>query len=219
MVSKTRSLPACKLIFFAVIPVVTLLLLSFSYLNDDAKTTQKINNTGKSIKENSPLRIGEIKWINNTIINSDGLNKILGLKTGDEYNKENFEKRVSSDMDGISTYYFDKGYLFLKIDVTEIPTNEGIMNLAITIYEGTTYKIGKVSIRGNQHVSTDEILSKISVKPGDLFSKTKIVESVRALANMGKFDNETITPDLTPLPKNENSDFAIVDVVFIVTEK
>jgi beta-lactamase regulating signal transducer with metallopeptidase domain len=219
MVSKTRSLPACKLIFFAVIPVVTLLLLSFSYLNDDAKTTQKINNTGKSIKENSPLRIGEIKWINNTIINSDGLNKILGLKTGDEYNKENFEKRVSSDMDGISTHYFDKGYLFLKIDVTEIPTNEGIMNLAITIYEGTPSKIGAVSIRGNQHVSTDEILSKISVKPGDLFSKTKIVESVRALANMGKFDNETITPDLTPLPKNENSDFAIVDVVFIVTEK
>lgn len=220
MVSKTRSLPRHKLIFISLIPVAAILLLSFSYLNNPSATAQA-NIQGQGINSGiySSLKIGKINWINNTIINTDGLNKILGLKTGDEYIKENFENRIWSDLDGVSTYYLDKGYVFLKMDISENPASEGIVDLTITIYEGVQSKIGKVSIRGNKHVSTEDILAKITVKPGDLFSKTKIVESVRALSIMGKFDNETIKPDLTPLPKDPNSDFAIVDIAFEVTEK
>ncbi len=220
MVSKTRSLPRHKLIFISLIPAVAFLILSFSYIDNPTTTVQaNIQNHEINAGNNSSLKIGKINWVNNTIINTDGLNKILGLKTGDEYIKENFENRIWSDMDGIATFYLDKGYVFSKMDILENPTNEGVVDLTITIYEGTPSKIGKVVIRGNKRVSAEDILARISVKPGDLFSKTKIIESVRALSSMGKFDNETIKPDLTPLPTESNSDFAIVDVAFEVTEK
>lgn len=220
MVSKTRSLPRHKLVFISLIPVVAFLILSFSYIDNPA-TPVKANIQNHEIKagNNSSLKIGKINWVNNKVVTTDELNKILGLKTGDEYIKQNFENRISSDIDGISTFYLDKGYIFLKMDIAESPVNEGVVDLTITIDEGTPGKIGKVTIKGNKRVSTEEILSKISVKTGDLFSKTKIIESVRALSNMGKFDNEAIRPDLTPLPKESNSDFAIIDVAFEVTEK
>ena len=220
MVAKTRSLPKHKLIFASLIPVAAFLLLSFSYLdNPSATITANIRNKETNTNINSSLKIGKINWVNNKIIDADGLNKILGLKTGDEYIKENFEKRVSSDMNGISTFYLDKGYVFSKMDISESPVSEGTVDLTITVYEGIQSKIGKVSIRGNKLVLTEDILAKISVKPGDLFSKTKIVESIRALSSMDKFDNEKIMPDITPLSKESDADFAIVDITFNVTEK
>ena len=216
MVSKKRSLPGYRLVFISLIPVAAILLLSFSYF-DNTSAAVPVNTQNTEI--NSSTKIGKINWVNNTIITTDELNKILGLKTGDDYIKKNFENRIWSDMDGISTFYLDKGYVFSKMDILENQTDKGTVDLTITIYEGNQSKIGKVSINGNKKVSSEEILSKISVKPGDLFSKTKIVESIRALSNMGKFDNEKILPDLTPLPKDPNNDFAIVDIVFKVTEK
>jgi|GEM_PF-847944 len=220
MVAKTRSLPKHKLIFAALIPVAAVLLLSFSYLdNPSATTPANIRNNEINSGVNSSLKIGKINWVNNKMIDAEGLNKILGLKTGDEYIKENFEKRVLSDMDGISTFYLDKGYVFSNMDISEGPVSEGAVDLTITVYEGVQSKIGKVSIRGNKLVSSEDILAKISVKPGDLFSKTKIVESVKALSNMGKFDNDKILPDITPLSKESDADFAIVDIAFNVTEK
>ena len=220
MVTKKRSLPVHKLIFSSLLPVAAFLLLSFSYLDNPSAITSA-NSRNKVINPgvNTSLKIGKIIWVNNTVIGADGLNKILGLKTGDEYIKENFEKRISSDMNCVSDFYLNKGYVFLKIDISENKTNEGAVDLTITIYEGIQSKIGKVSIRGNKLVPTEDILAKISVKPGHLFSKTKIVESVRALSSMGKFDNETIKPDLTPIPNDSNSEFAIIDIAFEVTEK
>lgn len=216
MVSKMRSLPRYRLVFISLIPAAVSLLLSFSYL-DNPSVAAPINTQNTEI--NSSPKIGKVNWVNNTIINIDGLNNILGLKTGDEFIKKNFENRIWSDMDGVSTYYLDKGYVFSNFEIVEEPTSNGTVDLTITIYEGIQSKIGKVSIKGNKQVSSEDILAKISVKQGDLFSKTKIVESIRALSNMGKFDNETIKPEITPLPKESNSDFAIVDISFEVTEK
>ncbi len=219
MISKKRSLSAGKLLFFSFVPVAAILLLSFSYLEYSPATNQNDSpNLGINSNVNSQPKIGKITWVNNTIISNDGLNKILGLKTGDEYVKKSFEKRIWSDMDGISTYYLDKGYLFSKMDIQENPVNGGTIDLTITIYEGIRGKIGKVSVKGNKNVSTDEVLSKITVRQGDLFSKTRIVESVRALSKMGKFDNERIMPNLTPKPQEVGNDFGIVDIEFQVIE-
>ena len=155
MISKKRSLSACKLLFISLVPVALILLLSFSYLDNSTAHAQNYpQNIGIKTHVSSQLRIGKISWVNNTIISNDGLNKILGLKTGDVYVKKNFENRIWSDMDGISTYYLDKGYLFSKMDIQENPTNGGAMDLTITIYEGIRGKIGKVTVKGNKNVST-----------------------------------------------------------------
>jgi outer membrane protein assembly factor BamA len=171
----------------------------------------------KSIVGNSS-KIGNISWVNNTVFSSAELDKILRLQKGDQYSKDILNRRIWTDMDGVSSIYLDKGYAFSNIETSENQTNDGTINLTFTIYEGKPAKIGKVDIKGNKRVSTEEILSNIVIKPGDLFSKIKIVQSVEAISKMGKFDSEAIKPAVIPNSQNSNGEFGTIDLVFNVKE-
>ena len=219
MVYKSRSLPGQKLFFTLLIPVAALLLLSFSYFeNTPTLVSSSHQNTEISSGNQSITKIGNINWVNNTIFSSAELTRMLGLKKGDEYSKINLEKRLEAE-NGISTIYLDKGYLFSNIQIAETPTSNNRTDLTLTIAEGVRGKIGNVSVKGNKLVTPQEILNQIVIKSGDLFSKTKIVQSIRALSMMGQFDPETIRPEIIPLPKKADSEFVIVNIVFEVTEK
>jgi beta-lactamase regulating signal transducer with metallopeptidase domain len=220
MVSKKRSLPAHKLIFIAIIPAAALLLLSFSYLgNANAKFKSNGSKQEMSSSSTSSSKIGNITWVNNTVFSSAELNKILALKKGDEYVKENIEKRINQDADGVLNLYLDKGYLFANIKITETPASNEAVDLTFSVSEGARGKIATVKIEGNKSVPTDEILNKITVKPGDLFSRTKLIESVKALSVWNKFDPEKIRPAIFPEQKSPNSEFVSVHILFEVVEK
>lgn len=160
--------------------------------------------------------IGNISWINNTVYTSADLNKVFGMKKGDNYTKEQLQSIINGP---VSSLYLDKGYVFSKIDISEIPTSDGVVNLTFTIYEGIRGKIGRIEVKGNKKVSTEDILQKIKIKPGDLFSKTKIVQSVEAINKMNKFNPEEIRPEIIPDSNNSNQEFGIVNIIFNVTEK
>ena len=220
MVSKKRSLPAHKLSFIAIIPVVALLLLSFSYLdNSIVKLSSNSRKQELSSGLNSSTKIGNIKWVNNTIFSSAKLNKILALKKGDEYDKENIEKRIVKDADGVLTTYQDKGYLFADIKISEIPAGNGAVDLTFTVFEGARGKIDKISFEGNQKIPTEDLFKKIDIKPGDWFNKTKLIQSIRALSMMDKIKPESIKPSIFPGEIRPDSKIVSVNIAFEITEK
>jgi len=219
MVYKSRSLPAHKLFFAILIPVAALLLLSFSYfVNAPTLLSSSLQYNEVHLGDQSITKIGKINWVNNTVLSSAELTRMLGLKKGDEYSKTDFEKRLIAE-NGVSATYLDKGYLFFNIEIAETAVSNNCTDLTLTVNEGVQGKIGNVSIKGNKLVPTQEILNHIMIHSGDFFSKTKIVQSIRALSMMGQFDPETIRPNIIPLPKKADSEFAIVDIEFEVTEK
>ena len=134
MISKKRSPSRFKLIFLSLVPASTLLLLSFSYLGN-ITAISALNNHKLEINSSikSSQKIGNINWVNNIVFNSDELNSILGIKKGDFYNKKNFENRIWKDMDGISTNYLDKGYVFSNFEIAENTTKEGKVDLTIIL--------------------------------------------------------------------------------------
>jgi TonB family protein len=173
-------------------------------------------NKDKSTGSNS--KIGTINWVNNTVFSSAELNRVLRIQKGDQYSRELINRRIWKDMDGVSTLYLDKGYVFSNIETFENLTSDGTVNLTFTVYEGSLGKIGKLDVKGNKNVPKEEILRNILIKPGDLFNKTKIVQSVEALSKMGKFDPEEIKPAVIPNSQNFSSEFGTIDLVFNVKE-
>jgi len=180
----------------------------------DVKVTADVND-----KKANSSKIGNITWVNNTIYSSAKLNEVLGMKKGDEYSKEKLNSRIWNDKRGVSSLYLDKGYLFSNIKTSENTSNDGTINLIFTIYEGNRGKIGKIDIKGNKNVPTKDILNKIEIKSGDIFSKAKLIQSVRAIGLMGKFNEVEIKPEIIPGSKIPNSEFINVDLVFNVAEK
>lgn len=213
MIVKTRSLPIQKLIFIVIIPITALILFSFSYFkNDPANSFQSKNIKPNLIDQKS---IGKITWSGNTIYSADTLNQALGLKTGDPYEYDVVMKRLSND---VAVLYLDNGYVFHKSDLTTLQTKNGKVDLSIIVTEGARAKIGEISFNGNVTVPGKDILASINIKSGDFFSKEKIILSIRAIAAMGKFDPEKIQPQLIPKMENSTQDYAVVDILFELTE-
>jgi hypothetical protein len=214
MVAKPKTMPRYKLLFIVLVPLTIFMLLSFSYIkNPNTKVESKIQNEAKPRNE---TKIGQISWKGNSAYSTDTLNQILGLKKGDNYSYDELNRRL---MNGdVQLLYLDNGFVFYKADIIEDKKSTGIFDLTISIYEGMRGKIGVVSVKGNKSVPDGDILNKVSIKTGDLFSKTKIVSSIRAIAAMGKFDPEKINP--IPIPNQEKctKEFAVVDLVFEVSE-
>jgi hypothetical protein len=213
MMTKQKSSTMQKLAFLVILPITTALLFSFSYIKNPGIDNQKQNISS----ENIPTKIGDIKWEGNKIYPADTLNKLFGLKTGDAYSYKDINYRLLEG--NVATFYFDNGYVFYNAELYEKKQQNGSIDLRIIIYEGRRGIIGKISVKGNNKVSSDDILQKVTIKSGDMFTKREIVKSVKAIASMGKFVPTEIIP--TPVPNWENStiEFASVDLVFEVTEK
>ena len=215
MISKQRSLPGQKLMFVILVPLTMLLILSFSYIkNTDSPTSQTTQN--ENVIQNQ-LKIGKILWKGNTVYDIKTLNNAFGLKEGSLYNKKLIEDRLngsSGAQDAVANLYQDNGYLFSRISFTE-EQNKDAVDLTISIYEGKQAKFGDIIVKVNGIV-TNEGVNDLGIKTGDLFSKAKIIKSIRALAATGKFDPDKINPNL--IPHLTNDEYESVDLVFELTE-
>jgi len=215
MISKQRSLPGQKLMFVILVPLTMLLILSFSYIkNIDSPTSQTTQN--ENVIQNQ-LKIGKILWKGNTVYDIKTLNNAFGLKEGSLYNKKLIEDRLngsSGAQDAVANLYQDNGYLFSRISFTE-EQNKDAVDLTISIYEGKQAKFGDIIVKVNGIV-TKEGVNDLGIKTGDLFSKAKIIKSIRALAATGKFDPDKINPNL--IPHLTNDEYESVDLVFELTE-
>ncbi|MGF2525811.1 POTRA domain-containing protein, partial [Ralstonia pseudosolanacearum] len=58
---------------------------------------EKHVNVYVKIDEGQKYYIRNITWVGNTVVNSDYLNAVLGMKTGDVYNQKKMNKRLKED--------------------------------------------------------------------------------------------------------------------------
>lgn len=177
--------------------------------NDDNTVDIRIE-----MEEGKKYYFGDVTWVGNTIYPSDQLSFNLRVKRGDVYNPKYLEKRLTSDEDAVSNLYMDQGYLFSNITPVEISADSDTINLEMRVYEGPQATINNVIIRGNTKTHEHVVRREIRTKPGQLFSKSELIRTVRELAQLGHFDPEKISPDVQP-----NQDEGNVDLVYNLEEK
>ena len=166
------------------------------------------------IKEGDQYFFRNITWVGNTKYPSELLSSILGIEKGDVFDKSLLDKRLQSDEDAVSSVYLDNGYLFFQVIPVETKIENDSIDLEMRIYEGKQATINQVIIKGNTKTNEHVIRRELRTKPGDLFSKSDIMRSVRELAQLGHFDPEKINP----VPKPNPAD-GTVDIEYDLVEK
>lgn len=166
------------------------------------------------IEEGSQYFLGDVKWVGNSIYSSDYLSYVLRMKRGDVYDTKKMNKRLFEDDDAVHNLYMDHGYLFSRITPVEAKVAGDTIDIEMRIEEGTQATINEVVITGNDKTKEHVIRREIRTKPGQLFSKSELIRTVRELAQMGHFNPETINP--VPQPNYENG---TVDIVYNLEEK
>ena len=166
------------------------------------------------VEEGQKYYIRDIKWVGNTIYNTDQLSAVLGMKHGDVYNQKLMGKRLSEDEDAVGNLYWNNGYLFYNLQPTEVNIVGDSIDLEMRIQEGPQAHISRVRINGNDRLYENVVRRELRTKPGDLFSKDALQRSARELASMGHFDPEQVNPDVKP-----NYEDGTVDINWDLVQK
>ncbi len=117
----------------------------------------------------------------------------------DQYSKQ----QLTADLEQLRSFYLNRGYLEFGIESTQVsitPDRERIY-ITVAIHEGPVYRVGELKFSGNLIISEGEMRSLVPIKPGDVFSREKIVDSTKRitdrLGNDGySFANVNPVPDL-----------------------
>lgn len=210
MITRNKSSQKQKVLIGLIIPIAAFLLLSFSYIKYPyGNVTSELKKD--AVLSNKQLIVGEINWVGNTQYSNKKLDKALGLKRDDPFIQEDVERQIfESDFYSL---YLDHGYCYFRFELTTTEKN-GIVDLTISIFEGKKARIGEIFVKGNTTIPTEDILKQISIKSGDLFNKSKIVASERAVEAMYKINVNVRPSALTDFDHQYDN----TDLTFEVTE-
>lgn len=152
------------------------------------------------IDEGSLYHYRNINWTGNTKYSSEALDEVLGIKAGDVYNKELLTNNLtySETTLDISSLYMDDGYLFFHVDPVEVQVENDSIDLEIRLSEGKQARISNVTLKGNTKTNDFVVIREMYSRPGQLFSRSDITRTVRELATLGFFNQESINPDVRP---------------------
>ena len=120
------------------------------------------------------------------------------MERGDVYNQKLMNKRLSEDEDAVGNLYYNNGYVFSRIEPTEVNIVGDSIDLEMRVTEGPQAHLNHVRINGNDRLYENVVRRELRTKPGDLFSKEALMRSARELASMGHFDPEKVVPDVKP---------------------
>ena len=159
-----------------------------------------------TIDEGGKYVFGDISWVGNTVYPYDYLDAVLGIKKGDVYNLSELNKRLNDDDDAVSKLYTDQGYLFFSVNPVEVRIENDTIDFEMRMYEGKPATINEINIVGNTRVHEHVVRRELYTKPGQLYSQSDIMRSLRELAQMGHFDQEKLVPDIQPNPEDGTVD-------------
>jgi outer membrane protein insertion porin family len=167
-----------------------------------------------NLQEGHKYYFRKITWVGNTKYPSLFLAQVLGIVKGDTYNQTRLNKRLSEADDAVNNLYLDNGYLFYNLTPVETAIENDSIDLEMRIYEGKQATINKIIINGNTKTNEHVVRREIRTIPGELFSRSEIIRTVRELATLGHFDPEKIVPNPLPNPAD-----GTVDIQFDLEEK
>lgn len=159
-----------------------------------------------TINEGDKYYIRSVNWVGNTVYPYELLDATLGVKKGDVYNLKTINDRLQNDDDAVAKLYTDQGYLFFNVEPVEVNVENDSIDFEMRMYEGKPATINEINIVGNTRVYEHVVRRELYTKPGQLYSQSDIMRSLRELAQMGHFDQEKLVPDIQPNPEEGTVD-------------
>ena len=173
-------------------------------------------NINIDLEEGRQYRFADILFVGNKEYTDDQLRSILKIEKGNVYNGAVLKERVKGDgtptSEDISTMYQDSGFLFSQVNAVETKVENDSITVEIRIREDEKARIRKVTVTGNDKTNDHVIFRELRVKPGDLFSRSNIIRSIREIGQLGFFD-QNVTPDVIPDYNNKTADidFSVIE--------
>lgn len=192
----------------------------------DVKTQMRKMGNGRqaidiNITEGNKSRVKSVRITGNRAFSEAQLLKLLDtgpraswafMSTRNEYSKE----KMSGDLDKLTAFYRDRGYLNFKIisPKVSLDNNKRDININIQVSEGDQFRVGKLNVTGTG-LSPQLARQAVKLREGQVFSQKQLEESrvnLRKLMGKGGFANTKIKvkPRLDNARKLVHMDFQAI---------
>ena len=157
------------------------------------------------VSEGNKYYIRNVSWVGNSVYETDDLQRMFGVKKGDTYDKKSMHKRLGigkeenpEDM-SVKSLYQNEGYLMSQIEPAEVIIAPDSIDIEVKVFEGKQFTINEVGITGNQRVDDEVIRRELYTRPGELYDRSLLMQTIRTLGSLGHFNPEAIMPDIKPV--------------------
>ncbi|OQY34887.1 MAG: outer membrane protein assembly factor BamA [Spirochaetaceae bacterium 4572_59] len=160
------------------------------------------------ITEGEPYTFNGISFQGNNLYSDEELMNMISQETGATFNKTRFQ----IDYQKVTDRYYENGYIYNSFSYEEVRDEEALtVSYIVNIAERDRAHIENVIIRGNDKTKDHVIERELTFDVGDVFSKTKVMQSMENLYNTQYFS--VVEPQTYP-----GSEEGLMDLVIDVEE-
>ena len=157
------------------------------------------------ITEGPVYTVAAVAVAGNKLYQTADLVPVFQLEAGQAYSLAD----MKIDLSTIADYYGSRGYADAKVTPRLDKKASGQVSVTYAIEEGNQFKVGKISISGNQKTKEDVVRRELTLAPTDEYNSIKINKSRARLMNLDYFEDVSFMPvssDLGPDFKDINID-------------
>ncbi|HEX7214476.1 MAG TPA: outer membrane protein assembly factor BamA [Methylomirabilota bacterium] len=127
-------------------------------------------------------------------------------------------QRLDEDVDRIIQLYNDYGYVQARVEKSEINVDRvnARATIRVVVVEGPQFKVGGVDVTGNSVLPQEEIRKRIEFRTGDVFSRTKLRDSVKGITDLYSAIGRA-SADVTP-NTTQDTPGRVINVTFEISE-
>ena len=159
-------------------------------------TAETVGKNGGSIEllydlsEGEVYKVSDVSIISNikNVTNDDIKSKLYGLEQNTTYNKQ----LIDSNINIITHYLNNLGYVYATVNVTYNQPKEHALDVVFHVDEGKKISINKINITGNSITYDSTIRRYVLLDEGSVYNKNKIIASRSRLERMPIFKAVTI---------------------------
>ncbi|HTY79623.1 MAG TPA: outer membrane protein assembly factor BamA [Candidatus Bathyarchaeia archaeon] len=95
-------------------------------------------------------------------------------------------QKLDQDIERIVQLYNDNGFIQARVETVDTQVDRANASVAIRIVvaEGPQFRVGGIDITGNKILPVEELRRRILLKPDDIYSRTKLQDSVRGITDV-----------------------------------
>ena len=151
------------------------------------------------ITEGPRYRVGDVEIAGNTVVKSEFLKPLFGLKTGEWYNEKNLRKGLEKarEVYGSAGYWEFTGFPDFKFQDDPTPGQEvpesiaaplpAIVDVTMRMQEGTQYFVNRITFIGNTTTHDTVIRREMNLVEDSVFNTESLKYSVKRINQLGYF--------------------------------
>lgn len=173
------------------------------------------------IVEHHSMKIKKIEFVGTEKLKAKKIKKIMETR---EKNLLSFitdagifkEEALQQDLDRIKAFYYDYGYMEIKVGEADVTHDEKWIYITIPVEEGEQYRVSGVSVAGDLIEPEEDLMKYVKVSAEEVFSRSKIHDDIMALTDVyGGYGYAFV--DITPLT-DLNADEKAVHLTYDIAQ-